>query len=45
VEFKNGLSDQGWQSFNVPVSITNDIGQATDPAPALDHRFYRIVAF
>jgi Tol biopolymer transport system component len=44
VEFKNELADTVWQPLNATVSIADGVGQATDPAPAPAHRFYRIVA-
>ena len=45
VEFKDTLTDVGWQPLNGNVSIVGDIGQATDLAPSPNHRFYRIVAY
>jgi Tol biopolymer transport system component len=45
VQFKNNVTDANWQLLNADVTIMGDQGCFTDPSPAPDKRFYRIVAY
>ena len=45
VQFKNTLSDLGWQTVSGTVTITGNQAQLTDLAPGNGQRFYRVVAF
>jgi Tol biopolymer transport system component len=45
VQFKNNLGDNNWQEVAGTVTITENLGYLTDPAPDANNRFYRIVAY
>jgi hypothetical protein len=45
VQYKNNVTDAGWQSISGGISIVGSQGYFTDPAPSSSRRFYRIVAF
>ena len=43
VQYKNDVSDPGWQSLNGNVTYVGSYGFATDLSPAAGQRFYRVV--
>jgi Tol biopolymer transport system component len=43
VQFKNSLSDPGWQGLDGNVILIDGTGYATDLVPAAGQRFYRVV--
>jgi Tol biopolymer transport system component len=45
VQFRNTLSDPGWQTVSGPVVISGNQAQLTDSTPITGQRFYRVVAF
>ena len=45
VQFKNALSDSGWQEVAGTITITGNLAQLTDLAPSTGQRFYRVAVF
>ena len=45
VQFKNSLSDAGWQDFNGTTTLIGRQGYFNDPTPDAPQRFYRVMAF
>jgi Tol biopolymer transport system component len=43
VQFKNDLSDPVWQNLSGNITFIGDTGCISDPSPASNQRFYRIV--
>jgi Tol biopolymer transport system component len=43
VQYKNNLTDPAWQALPGNIIFIGGTGYVTDPAPAPDKRFYRIV--
>jgi Tol biopolymer transport system component len=44
VQFKNDLSDVGWQDLGGTVTVLGNTSFVTDPSPAATQRFYQVVA-
>jgi Tol biopolymer transport system component len=45
VQFKNSLTDATWQTLSGNTWVSGNQGYATDLAPNIGQRFYRVVAF
>jgi Tol biopolymer transport system component len=45
VQFKDALTDPGWQPVSGTVTITGNEAHLTDLAPASGQRFYRVVGY
>jgi hypothetical protein len=45
VQFKNSLSDTGWQDFGGGVTIFGNQGYLNDLSAGAGPRFYRVVAY
>lgn len=44
VQFKNDLSEPGWQEVGGTIIVSGNQAYTTDPSPASGQRFYRVVA-
>jgi Tol biopolymer transport system component len=44
-QYKNNVTDTGWQSISGGITIVGSQGFFMDPAPSSSQRFYRIVEF
>ena len=44
VQFKNDLSEPGWQEVGGAITILGNRASTTDPSPSAGQRFYRVVA-
>lgn len=44
VQFKNNLSDPGWQEVGGTITVLGNRASTTDPSPSSGQRFYRVVA-
>ena len=44
VQFKNDLSEPGWQEVGGTITVLGNRASTTDPSPSSGQRFYRVVA-